>query len=745
MDLLDLWPLADRLAGELSTGQGRMVELGRALCTDPRLLLLDEPGSGLDANETATFSEVLRRRSTSGDRRRPAVLLVEHDMALVMDVCARADRARLRQGHRPRHARGDPGRTRRCGPPTWETPVSSDAGARRSAGCASPTAACGRCATCRSPCPTAPWWRCSGPNGAGKSTTLRTISGVMRAEHGHDHRRSAAASTAAPAYRIARMGIVHVPEGRGIFPSLDVRENLEMAARAVAGVAATRRHRRGDRAVPGAGQPPAPDGGQPLGRRAADAGPGPGAHGPAAAAHGRRDQHGPGAHRGRASSSRRCAASRPTGASLLLVEQYVETALELADYVYVMDKGVIVDVGEPNDMRSGQPGRGVPGRCGMSGRLRGRGSGGCAGAPLAARGPPWPPSSVVATRGAAGGGGRRRHLARGLQRVGAGHRDPVRLQRARRGAAAQREPDRGGRAVRPHERRRRAGRRLHRRPVLPRRHRGQPGQPAADVRRARRSRSTTRCWPRASTRRRRATRRSADFARRRRQARRPCRASTRARRLVGPGGDATGHGERPLAGQPAPATSASCPVVGRRAAGVDVAQQPPRRRATSAPPTTVVPRQPRRSPRRPPPRSGRIDIAGLVDIAGLDGDGHGHLGRDDGHADGDGAPRPGDRRRQAGLHRRHRRAHRRRTDQPSAGITPAQLQQTVDATLAQDGITIRLLDPEQTTNGRAGHRRTPAGCVIACPTSSTCRSFRASRPSRCPQLGNVGLPAGTTR
>jgi branched-chain amino acid transport system ATP-binding protein len=86
MDLLDLWPLADRLAGELSTGQGRMVELGRALCTDPRLLLLDEPGSGLDAQETAMFSAILRT-VTSGDGA-PAVLLVEHDMALVMDVCA---------------------------------------------------------------------------------------------------------------------------------------------------------------------------------------------------------------------------------------------------------------------------------------------------------------------------------------------------------------------------------------------------------------------------------------------------------------------------------------------------------------------------------------------------------------------------------------------------------------------------------------------------------------------------------
>ncbi len=82
---LGLRGLADRPAGQLPTGLGRMVELGRALCTEPRLLLLDEPSSGLDHTETESFRQVLLDVVEGDDA--PAVLLVEHDMRLVMEVC----------------------------------------------------------------------------------------------------------------------------------------------------------------------------------------------------------------------------------------------------------------------------------------------------------------------------------------------------------------------------------------------------------------------------------------------------------------------------------------------------------------------------------------------------------------------------------------------------------------------------------------------------------------------------------
>jgi len=84
--LLGLTDVADRPVEALSLGRGRLVEVGRALMTEPKLLLLDEPSSGLDAQETEALAATLRDVQAA---RGTAVLLVEHDVEFVRTFASR--------------------------------------------------------------------------------------------------------------------------------------------------------------------------------------------------------------------------------------------------------------------------------------------------------------------------------------------------------------------------------------------------------------------------------------------------------------------------------------------------------------------------------------------------------------------------------------------------------------------------------------------------------------------------------
>lgn len=85
IDRLDLGPIADVRTDSLPTGTGRVVELARALVGNPSVLLLDEPASGQDDEETARFSALLAELASEG----MTILLVEHDMDLVMNISDR--------------------------------------------------------------------------------------------------------------------------------------------------------------------------------------------------------------------------------------------------------------------------------------------------------------------------------------------------------------------------------------------------------------------------------------------------------------------------------------------------------------------------------------------------------------------------------------------------------------------------------------------------------------------------------
>jgi branched-chain amino acid transport system ATP-binding protein len=189
-----------------------------------------------------------------------------------------------------------------------------------------------------------------GPNGAGKTSTLRAISGLVRPSSG-EIRLAGKCINRVAAHRISGMGVLHVPEGRGIFRSLTVRENLQMASYASRGMDSGALLDQAVEMFPVLGGR--------LGQQAGTLSGG--------------EQQMLALARAFAAKPRLLlldeismglapmvtaqlfAAIREAargGLSMLVIEQYVDAALDLADYGYVMEKGRILDMGEPADLRA---------------------------------------------------------------------------------------------------------------------------------------------------------------------------------------------------------------------------------------------------------------------------------------------------------------------------------------------------------------------------------------------------------
>jgi ABC-type branched-subunit amino acid transport system ATPase component/ABC-type branched-subunit amino acid transport system permease subunit len=226
---------ADAPAADLAHVDKRLVEIARALATDPQVLLLDEPAAGLSREDKTRLAALLRAIADSGI----GVVIVEHDMALVMDLSDRIvvlDAGQRLADGTPAMVRADPAVRRAY---LGEAGLQGGVVARPAAAASEEVLGIGALQTGYGAEPVLHGVALSvragqmaallGANGAGKSTLMRSLAGLHRPVAGGIHL-DGRELAGLGAEQIAALGLVLVPEGRQVFPELSVLDNLRLGA-----------------------------------------------------------------------------------------------------------------------------------------------------------------------------------------------------------------------------------------------------------------------------------------------------------------------------------------------------------------------------------------------------------------------------------------------------------------------------------------------------------------------------------